>query len=157
VVFLDELTTGLDPQARHAIWKLVREVQSRGKTVFLTTHLMEEAERLCDRVAILEEGQIVALDTPQALVHNLSTEDRVSFSLDGILSANLKEFLSKLGELEVQGDRVVIQGTSKGKIQLVTAVVNALSDQRVTFHELRTEQPTLEDVFLKLTGRQIRG
>jgi ABC-2 type transport system ATP-binding protein len=157
VVFLDELTTGLDPQARHAIWKLVREVQSRGKTVFLTTHFMEEAERLCDRVAILEEGQIVALDTPQALVHNLSTEDRVSFSLDGILSANLKEILSKLGELEVQGDRVVIQGTSKGKIQLVTAVVNALSDQRVTFHELRTEQPTLEDVFLKLTGRQIRG
>lgn len=71
LVFLDELTTGLDPQARHAIWDLVRDVRAQGKTVFLTTHFMEEAERLCDRVAVLDHGRIVALDTPAALIHNL--------------------------------------------------------------------------------------
>jgi ABC-2 type transport system ATP-binding protein len=156
VVFLDELTTGLDPQARHAIWDTVREVQSQGKTIFLTTHFMEEAERLCDRVAILDHGQIVALDTPGALIHSLSAEDRVSFTLEGSLPPGLKESLSNLGQLDVQGERVMIQGASNGATQLVTAVVNLLSAQRVRFNDLRTEQPTLEDVFLKLTGRLIR-
>jgi ABC-2 type transport system ATP-binding protein len=156
VVFLDELTTGLDPQARHAIWDTVREVQSQGKTIFLTTHFMEEAERLCDRVAILDHGQIVALDTPAALIHSLAAEDRVSFTVSGSLPPGLQESLSNLGKLDVQGERVLIQGASNSATQLVTAVVTALSAQQVRFDDLRTEQPTLEDVFLKLTGRQIR-
>jgi ABC-2 type transport system ATP-binding protein len=83
LVFLDELTTGLDPQARHAIWDLVRDVRARGKTVLLSTHFMEEAERLCDRVAILDHGKIVALDTPAALIHGLEAEERVIFNLQG--------------------------------------------------------------------------
>lgn len=156
LVFLDELTTGLDPQARHAIWDLVRLVQSQGKTVFLTTHFMEEAERLCDRVAILDHGKIVAMDTPQALIHSLATEDCVSFSLNGRLAPELKNTLTKLGAVEVQGDRVLVRGKSTGSTQLVTAVVNQLAASQVIFQDLRTEQPTLEDVFLKLTGRAIR-
>src|SRR4030066_1288813 len=81
LVFLDELTTGLDPQARHSIWDLVRDVRSRGMTVLLTTHYMEEAERLCDRVAILNHGRIVAMDTPQELIHSLGAEERIVFTL----------------------------------------------------------------------------
>ena len=83
LVFLDELTTGLDPQARHAMWDMVRGIRERGKTVFLTTHFMEEAERLCDRVAIVDHGKIVALDTPQNLIRNLGAENRLIFSIDG--------------------------------------------------------------------------
>ena len=91
LVFLDELTTGLDPQARHAIWDLVRDVRAKGKTVLLTTHFMEEAERLCDRVAILDHGRIVALDTPAALIRSLGAEERVVFSLDGTLPGRLRK------------------------------------------------------------------
>ena len=91
LVFLDELTTGLDPQARHAIWDLVRDVRAKGKTVLLTTHFMEEAERLCDRVAILDHGRIVALDTPAALIRGLGAEERVVFSLDGDSAGRLRK------------------------------------------------------------------
>src|SRR5512137_1478569 len=106
LVFLDELTTGLDPQARHAIWDLVRDVRARGKTVLLTTHFMEEAERLCDRVAILDQGRIVALDTPAALIRSLEGEVRVVFSLDEALPSGFKEALPAGVRLEVQGEQV---------------------------------------------------
>ncbi len=97
LVFLDELTTGLDPQARHAIWDLVRAVRDRGKTVILSTHFMEEAERLCDRVAILDHGRIVALDTPEALIRTLGAEERVVFSLDRSLPPGFEKALSGEG------------------------------------------------------------
>jgi ABC-2 type transport system ATP-binding protein len=155
LVFLDELTTGLDPQARHAIWDLVRDVRARGKTVLLTTHFMEEAERLCDRVAILDHGRIVALDTPAALIHGLAAEERVVFSLDGGLSPALEKALSKAGRIEVQGEQVTVHG-KEGTVPLVSEVVGLLAEQGVRFHNLRTEQPTLEDVFLSMTGREMR-
>ena len=156
LVFLDELTTGLDPQARHAIWDLVRDMRAKGKTVLLTSHFMEEAERLCDRVAILDHGRIVALDTPAALIRGLEAEERVVFNLDGGLSPVLEEALSRAGRLEVQGERVVVHGKGDRKVQLVTEVVNLLTGLGVPFRDLRTEQPTLEDVFLGLTGREMR-
>jgi ABC-2 type transport system ATP-binding protein len=156
LVFLDELTTGLDPQARHAIWDLVRDVRSKGKTVLLTTHFMEEAERLCDRVAILDHGKIVALDTPAALIRGLEVEERVVFSLDGTLPAGFEKALSGAVRLEVQGERVVVHGKNGRKVPLVGEVVSLLTEQGVPFHDLRTEQPTLEDVFLSLTGREMR-
>ena len=131
LVFLDELTTGLDPQARHAIWDLVRDVRARGKTVLLTTHFMEEAERLCDRVAILDHGRIVALDTPAALIRGLGAEERVVFSLDGGLSPALEEALSKAGRLEVQGERVTVHGKDGRKVPLVSEVVSLLAGQGV--------------------------
>jgi ABC-2 type transport system ATP-binding protein len=156
VVFLDELTTGLDPQARHAIWDLVRDVRAKGKTVLLTTHFMEEAERLCDRVAILDHGRIVALDTPAALIHGLGVEERVVFNLDGTLPSGFEKALSGAVRLEVQGERVVVHGKNGRKVPLVSEVVNLLSGNRIQFRDLRTEQPTLEDVFLSLTGREMR-
>ncbi len=156
LVFLDELTTGLDPQARHAIWDLVRDVRQRGKTVILSTHFMEEAERLCDRVAILEHGRIVALDTPQALIHNLGAEERVIFSLDKSLPPDFEEALSSGAHLDVQGDRVMVHSVNGRKTPLVSEVVGLLSTKGIPFHDLRTEQPNLEDVFLSLTGREMR-
>ena len=156
LVFLDELTTGLDPQARHAIWDLVRDVRSRGKTLLLTTHYMEEAERLCDRVAILDHGRIVALDTPEALIRGLGAEDRVVFSVDGGLPPALEKALAEIGRVEVQGERVTVHGANSRKIPLVSEVVSLLSRQGIQFRNLQTEQPTLEDVFLSLTGREMR-
>ncbi|MFZ1550693.1 MAG: ABC transporter ATP-binding protein [Anaerolineae bacterium] len=156
LVFLDELTTGLDPQARHTIWDLVRDVRAQGKTVLLTTHFMEEAERLCDRVAILDHGRIVALDTPAALIRNLGVEERVVFNLDGTLPAGFEKALSEAARLEVQGERVVVHGKNGRRVPLVSEVVSLLAEQGVAFRDLRTEQPTLEDVFLSLTGRKMR-
>lgn len=156
LVFLDELTTGLDPQARHAIWDLVRDVRAQGKTVFLTTHFMEEAERLCDRVAILDHGRIVALDTPAALIHNLDAEERVIFNVNGMLPMGFERTLPDAVRLEVEGERVTIHGKNGRQIPLVSEVVSLLTGQGVAFRDLRTEQPTLEDVFLSLTGREIR-
>ena len=156
LVFLDELTTGLDPQARHAIWDLVREVRAQGKAILLTTHFMEEAERLCDRVAIVDQGRIVAMDTPQALIDNLGNDDCVSFSVKGNIAPEWRDALALLGKVDIQGDRVAIQGKSSEAMQLVCSVVNQLSNLKIPFYNLQTEMPTLEDVFLKLTGRQIR-
>ena len=156
LIFLDELTTGLDPQARHAIWDLVREVRAKGKTVLLTTHFMEEAEILCDRVAILDHGKIVALDTPASLIRSLGAEERVVFTLEGTLPAGFEKALTGGARVEVQGQRVTVRGRNGRKVPLVSEVVGLLSGQGIQFRELRTEQPTLEDVFLNLTGRAMR-
>ncbi len=156
LVFLDELTTGLDPQARHAIWDLVRDVRAQGKTVFLTTHFMEEAERLCDRVAVLDHGRIVALDTPAALIHDLDAEERVIFNIDEMLPAGFEKALPHAARLEVQGKQVIVHGKNGRQVPLVSEVVSLLTGQGVAFRDLRTEQPNLEDVFLSLTGREMR-
>ncbi|TET51927.1 MAG: ABC transporter ATP-binding protein [Anaerolineales bacterium] len=153
VVFLDELTTGLDPQARRAMWELVRGMRDRGKTVFLTTHHMEEAERLCDRVAIMDHGKIVALDTPEELTRSLGIENRVVFTTDDGLELKLLQDLPVVTRVERAAERVVVYGQADG---LVGGVVNALEDAGVRFGDLRTEQPSLEDVFLALTGREMR-
>jgi ABC-2 type transport system ATP-binding protein len=156
LVFLDELTTGLDPQARHAIWDLVRDVRARGKTIVLTTHFMEEAEKLCDRVAILDHGRIVALDTPAALIRGLGAEERVVFSVEGTLPAGFEKDLSGGARVEVQGERVIVHGKNGRQVPLVSEVVGLLGSLGIRFNDLRTEQPNLEDVFLSLTGRNMR-
>ncbi len=159
LVFLDELTTGLDPHARHTIWDLVREVQGRGKTVFLTTHYMEEAENLCSRVAIMDRGKIVALDTPANLVRDLKISERVIFQVQGKWSPDILEGLDGIVKVESQGEKTVVYGNADGSqfsASIVTGVVKSLSDAGIQFSELRTEHPDLEDVFLTLTGRQIR-
>ena len=156
LIFLDELTTGLDPQARHAIWDLVRDVRSKGKTILMTTHFMEEAERLCDRVAILDHGRIVALDNPTALIHDLGGEERISFSLDQAMPPALQKALAKAGQVQIQGERVTVHGNSNRQMALVGEVVKHLVASELRFRDLRTEQSTLEDVFLKLTGQAMR-
>lgn len=153
LVFLDELTSGLDPQARRAMWDLVRGIREQGKTVFLTTHYMEEAERLCDRVAIIDRGQIVTLDTPENLIHSLGAENRVVFCVDGRFDKKSLQAFPGVTRVEQVGERVIVYGQSDG---LVSSVVNALEAGSVRFRDLRTEQPTLEDVFLALTGQEMR-
>jgi len=153
VVFLDELTTGLDPQARHAIWGLVRGIRERGKTVFLTTHLMEEAERLCDRVAIMEHGRIIDIDTPESLVRRHCPERTVVLDTD---TADAEEIFEKIAGIESVA-RVERRFTIRGRSEdLVTEVIQCLSENRIRVTDFRTVLPTLEDVFLKLTGRSIR-
>jgi len=153
VVFLDELTTGLDPQARRAIWSLVTGIRGRGTTVFLTTHLMEEAEKLCDRVAIIEHGRIIELGTPEELVQKHCPERTVVFTSD---DANLAERLQGLGTVERaegSGATYTIRGAGD---DFVTDVINIIAREGIRVRGFRTEIPTLEDVFLKLTGHGIR-
>ena len=153
VVFLDELTTGLDPQARRAIWELVRGIRARGKTVFLTTHLMEEAERLCDRVAIIEHGRIVDVDTPHRLVARHCPERSVILTTDDPAVVEKFGALAQVVEVTSEGSQLTIHGRGDG---FVTAVIQCLADHHVRVSDFRTVQPSLEDVFLKLTGHSIR-
>jgi len=156
LLFLDEPTAGLDPQSRRAIWEWIRLAREKGKTVFLTTHYIEEAENLCDRVAIMDHGKIIALDTPRRLVANLSLEQRIEFVVEGPLNA------ARLGELpgvnkaldEGEGAFTIyaaeVQPVLKSLIELAEADGFALRG-------LRVEGATLEDVFIQLTGRRIRA
>jgi ABC-2 type transport system ATP-binding protein len=153
VVFLDELTTGLDPQARRAIWDLVRGIRERGKTVFLTTHLMEEAERLCDRVAIIEHGRIVDVDKPQNLVNRHCPERSVILETDDPNAAERFRALPQVETVTCSGQEITIRGRGD---DLVTEVIRCLSENRIRVTDFRTVLPNLEDVFLKLTGRSIR-
>ena len=151
LVFLDELTTGLDPQARRAIWALVRGIRDRGKTVFLTTHLMEEAERLCDRVAIIDHGRIVDIDTPDGLLRRHCPERTVVLTTEA--SDAYFAAIPGVESVERRGAEVTIRGVGHG---LVTAVIQCLSEQRIHVTDFRTEHQGLEDVFLKLTGHSVR-
>jgi ABC-2 type transport system ATP-binding protein len=153
LVFFDELSAGLDPQARRTMWDFIRAVRAAGKTVFLTTHYMEEAERLCDRVAVIDHGKLAALDTPAALIRGLGAEHRVVFTTDtGVESGALKT-LPGVTRVEPVGERTIVYGRDD---RLVVEVVNFLSLSRIKFRDLRTEQANLEDVFLALTGREMR-
>jgi ABC-2 type transport system ATP-binding protein len=153
VVFLDELTTGLDPQARRAIWELVRGIRERGKTVFLTTHLMEEAERLCDRVAIIEHGRIIDIDRPENLVKRHCPERTVILATD---DPTAEERFRTIPRAESVG-RIDSQFTIRGRgDDLVTEVIQCLSENRIRVTDFRTILPNLEDVFIKLTGHSIR-
>jgi ABC-2 type transport system ATP-binding protein len=153
VVFLDELTTGLDPQARRAIWDLVRGIRARGKTVFLTTHLMEEAERLCDRVAIIDHGRRVDIGTPAELVLRHCPERTVFVTTDDPAAARHFEAIPGVASVSLDGPRITIRGSGA---DLVTQVIGCLADHQIRVVDFRTEVPTLEDVFLKLTGHSIR-
>jgi ABC-2 type transport system ATP-binding protein len=153
VVFLDELTTGLDPQARRAIWDLVRGIRERGKTVFLTTHLMEEAERLCDRVAIIEHGRLIEIDTPDGLVRRHCPERTVALtSTDAGAEARFRA-IPRVEAVVRQDSRYTIRGSGE---DFVTAVIQCLSEAGIVVTDFRTVHPTLEDVFLRLTGHSIR-
>jgi len=153
VVFLDELTTGLDPQARRAIWELVRGIRERGKTVFLTTHLMEEAERLCDRVAIIERGRIIDIDTPQRLVDRHCPERTVVLATSDPAAEERFRTIPQIDSVMRSDLQFTIRGRGD---DLVTEVIHCLSESRIRVTDFRMIVPNLEDVFLKLTGRSIR-
>jgi ABC-2 type transport system ATP-binding protein len=152
VVFLDELTTGLDPQARRATWELVKQVRAEGATVVLVTHFMEEAELLCDRVAIVDRGRVVALDTPSALVRGLRAGQRLRFRPLGPFDPDSLRTQPGVERVDRDGDQVVVIGDGA----LLATVAAALADQAVPVADLRTEEASLEDAFLALTGRVLR-
>jgi ABC-2 type transport system ATP-binding protein len=153
VVFLDELTTGLDPQARRAIWDLVRDIRSRGKTVFLTTHLMEEAERLCDRVAIIEHGRIIDIDTPAGLVRRHCPERTIVLATESAGAEDQFRRIARVNTVTRANGYLTIAGQGD---ELVMDVITCLSATQITITDFRTITPSLEDVFLKLTGHSIR-
>jgi ABC-2 type transport system ATP-binding protein len=154
LVFLDELTTGLDPQARRAIWDLVRGIRQRGKTVFLTTHLMEEAERLCDRVAIIDHGRIIDIGSPEALVRRHCPDRTVIVATDDAAASERFRAIPQVESVSGEGVQYTIRGQGH---DLVTQVIHCLAEHRMRVIDFRTEFPTLEDVFLKLTGHAIRN
>ena len=153
IMFPDEITTGLDPQARHAMWDLMRGIRDQGKTIVLTTHFMEEAERLCDRVAIVDHGRIVALDTPDNLIKNLGVGTKVVFTMEGPFDTNALSKSGDFGPIESDGDRIAVNCKSNEQL---AQLINTLVSEGLRFRDLRTEQPTLEDVFLATTGRAMR-
>ena len=152
VVFFDELTTGLDPQARRATWDLVRRVRDDGATVVLVTHLMEEAEQLCDRVAIVDQGRVVATGTPSELVARADGNQRVSFTWPDANAAWLSH-LAAVERVTRREDRVEVMGTGP----LAVRVAAALAGRGIEPADFRTHHPDLEDVFLALTGRDLRA
>jgi ABC-2 type transport system ATP-binding protein len=156
-LFLDEPTTGLDPQARRQLWDLIEQFKAAGRTILLTTHYMDEAERLCDRVAIMDHGKVIALASPRELIASIGVEHVVEFST-AVAARPLD--LSALGHME--GVRDVVQQNGSVQLQVtelhsaVPALLAELSRQGVALTELRTHSATLEDVFVTLTGRHLR-
>ena len=163
LLFLDEPTTGLDPQARRHLWDLVEELKRAGRTIILTTHYMDEAERLCDRVAIMDHGKVIALGTPQQLIATLGGEDIVEFAVSAKDASRLHEALLQPEHLTsipgVQSHRVDDSLHQLSVSELHTAVpriISAVEDQGLHLSEFRTHSATLEDVFVRLTGRKLR-
>ena len=153
LLFLDELTTGLDPQARRSMWDLLHDIRGRGKTIMLSTHSMEEAQSLCDRVAILDHGRIVALDSPRNLIRLHGGDSRISFVVEPGSEVGGINAVPGVRRIESKGGQLTVYGWGDG---VAGEVVNALVSNGVRFSDLRTDNGTLEDVFLTLTGREIR-
>lgn len=148
ILILDELTTGLDPEARRSIWQYIEHVRERGVTILLVSHFMEEAERLCDRLAVLQNGRIVALDTPTEIVAKAGGEQRVRFRPSVPLEDNLLAELPGVQRVLRTGDMVTVAGTG----DLLQVVTSTLARNGVIARELRIEQSTLDDAFIALTG-----
>jgi ABC-2 type transport system ATP-binding protein len=149
VAVLDELTTGLDPQARRDTWALIEDVRSRGVTILLVTHFMEEAERLCDRVALIDAGRVVAVDTPAGLAERVQAGQRIQFRPSVPFDDGLLTSLPDVTSVIHRGDVVVVTGSDNA----LNAVTSALARHQIVARQLRVEQASLEDAFVALTGR----
>lgn len=157
LLFLDEPTTGLDPQARLKVWEIVEGFLAGGGTVLLTTHYMEEAERLCDRVAIIDRGKVIAEDTPEALISSIGAEQILEFRTAGDGDLRISAELSALPGVTGARRRGEAHVLSVSDIAgALPALLDRLDRAGAEVAELRTHQPTLEDVFVKLTGRGLR-
>lgn len=151
IAVLDELTTGLDPQARRDTWDLIERIRGRGVTIVLVTHFMEEAERLCDRLALIDSGRVVAVDTPAGLVSTVDDRQRVRFRPSAPLDHALLAALPEVSEVARAGGQLVVTGTGN----LLQAVTALLAQQEVIAGDLRVEQASLDDAFVALTGRRL--
>ena len=146
-VVLDELTTGLDPRARRDTWELIEDIRANGVTVLLVTHFMEEAQRLCDRIAVIDKGRVAALDTPAGLIRRSAGATVISFTPSAPLDERDLGALPALTSVQHKDGRVVLSGTD----ETVNAVITLLARARVTAHQLRVTDATLDDAFLDLT------
>ncbi|MEV5080487.1 ABC transporter ATP-binding protein [Streptomyces sp. NPDC056159] len=147
IVVLDELTTGLDPRARRDTWQLIEDVRARGVTILLVTHFMEEAQRLCDRIAVIDRGRIAALDTPQGLIRRSAGATVISFTPSAPLDDRDLYALPELASIAHKDGRITLSGTD----ETVNAVITLLARHHITAHQLRVTDATLDDAFLDLT------
>ncbi|WP_052489126.1 ABC transporter ATP-binding protein [Streptomyces sp. 150FB] len=147
VVVLDELTTGLDPRARRDTWKLIEEIRDSGVTVLLVTHFMEEARRLCDRIAVIDKGKVAALDTPSGLIARSTASTVISFTPSQPLDDHELGELPQATAVDTRNGRIVINGTD----ETVNALISLLARQHITARQLRVTEATLDDAFLDLT------
>ena len=153
VAVLDELTTGLDPQARRDTWELIEDVRDRGVTVLLVTHFMEEAERLCDRLAVIDAGRVVALDTPAGLVADVAAEQRLRFRPSTPIDDAELLALPEVTAVTRSGHHLQVTGTGN----LLHAVTSLLARRHIVAEELRLDQASLDDAFVALTGRRLEA
>lgn len=155
VVFLDEPTTGLDPQARRAMWKFIRKINEQGKTIILTTHYMEEAEYLCDRVGIIDAGKIIDIDTPKKLIRKLHSSTRIHFSVEQNFDIDslkhIEGVVSVMKDAEIVYHLKVTHGS-----EVLPRLYKWAEQYHITLHDLEVVSANLEDVFLSLTGKTLR-
>ena len=148
IAILDELTTGLDPQARRGTWDLIESIRDRGVTILLVTHFMEEAERLCDRLAVIDRGRVVAQDTPAGLIAKVSTEQRIRFRPSADIDDAVFAALPEVSQVRRRGESIEVFGTGN----VLHAVTSVLAARQIIAADLRVDQASLDDAFVQLTG-----
>ncbi|WP_425590585.1 ABC transporter ATP-binding protein [Fictibacillus enclensis] len=153
IIFLDEPTTGLDPQARRTLWDIVLNLKQKGKTIMLTTHYMDEAHVLCDRIAIMDQGKMIALDIPENLVKNLQSDSAVEFRVDESAPFHLEEIK---GVTQIGGHKDVQVLYTDNLQETLTSLIETASEKGLKLTDLQTRTATLEDVFIHMTGRSLR-
>jgi len=151
VVILDELTTGLDPQARRETWSLVEELRDDGVTVLLVTHFMEEAEKLADRLALIDEGRLVALDTPRGLIDSVGLEQRIRFSTSDAVEDDWLRALPEVTAISRSAGEIVVTGTER----MLFSLVSMLASHEIVPGRFQVDQTTLDDAFVAITGRRL--
>jgi ABC-2 type transport system ATP-binding protein len=150
ILFLDEPTTGLDPRARRDVWDLIRKINSRGITIVMTTHYMEEAEYLCSRVAIMDSGRVLAINDPRQLIEDLSNTTQVSFLTNNILPEDFWSGLTGVDKMYSSDPKVIIEINN---LDIISDIVKRLRDKQIEFSSFTVKTATLEDVYLDLTGK----
>jgi ABC-2 type transport system ATP-binding protein len=156
LLFLDEPTTGLDPQSRRQMWDVIDKFRSSGRSIVLTTHYMDEAERLCDRIAIVDQGKVIARGTPTELIASLGAEQMIEFASDGTAPLDLGALRGIQGVIDARVDAGTYSLQAKELHRAVPALLSYLAARGAPLTELRTHSATLEDVFVSLTGRHLR-
>lgn len=154
IIFLDELTTGLDPKARREMWEHVRKLKDEGRTIFITTHYMEEAEYLCDRIGIIDSGRIVALSDVDGVIEQAKLKHTVSFYANESSVETLKKSLNNKEKIEYEDGQISVHSNNE---DIISDVVLALNDSKIEYKLLDIKRPSLEDAYLKLTGKKWQG
>jgi ABC-2 type transport system ATP-binding protein len=154
LIFLDEPTTGMDPQARHSLWEVICEMRGQGKTIFMTTHYMDEAEKLCDRVAVVDQGKIIALDSPQELIRQHFKERAIEFHRPEIIKTEDFKGLPGIQRVQAEEDSVILYSAEVSKT--IPALLKFAEENGAPLNDFSVRTATLEDVFLELTGRRLR-